>query len=211
MFVVGFATEDEIATLLKAGYDVEEAKGFGRVVGRESDSLMLPPAPSPSNTRAVAIFLDTSLAEVVHNNEHGSYNPDGFIDRGEHHKYDELAVWSELPLDEEFLRIVLLESRVMGKDVTVEPYKSWNNELAWRRTDKYLVSATEKTMSSEQVHGLQATVTRMQQAFSNQKDEMARRVRHHLCSHKTADGFDATVGVPVSGERWCNACKAQFD
>lgn len=31
------------------------------------------------------------------------------------------------------------------------------------------------------------------------------------CSHQYKDGRDATVGVPVSGERWCAHCGSQHD
>lgn len=31
------------------------------------------------------------------------------------------------------------------------------------------------------------------------------------CSHKYPDGTDASVGVPVSGERFCKTCGAQWD
>ena len=31
------------------------------------------------------------------------------------------------------------------------------------------------------------------------------------CSHKHMDGSDATIGVPVSAERFCRTCGAQFD
>lgn len=120
--------------------------------------------------------------------------------------------WPELQLDEEFLRIVLLESRVMGKDVTVEPYKSWNDELEWRRTDKYLArDAKDRPLSVEQVREWVRAIHRMDEVFSSTKDTLHQQIRNHLCSHKYADGTDATTGVPVSGERWCNACKAQFD
>lgn len=211
MFVVGFATRDEISQLEQDGYDVEDAAKFGRVVGSVHDSLMRAPDEGPSETRAVAVFVDTAVYDVLTSElapEHVDSPPIGKL---ECHKPDEAQGWPELPLDEEFLRIVLLQARVMGKDITVEPYKSWNNELAWRRTDKYMVGSTEKTMNVEQVYDLQATITRLSQAFSNQEVDMARRVRNHLCSHKRADGSDYTVGVPVSAERWCDACKAQFD
>jgi hypothetical protein len=119
------------------------------------------------------------------------------------------AKWPELPFDEEFLRIVLLEARVMGKDVTVEPYKTWNNELAWRRTDKYMAGGTEGTMNIEQVYELQATIVRMNQAFSNQKGLMAMHVRKHLCSHKDAASNTKAIGTG-QGADICPACGAQL-
>lgn len=211
MFVVGFATEDEIATLLKSGYDVEEAKGYGRVVGPEGNTLMLPPKPSPSGTRAVAIFLDASLNEVVRNHEHGSYNPDGFVDRGEHHRHGEERVWPELPFDEEFLRIVLLQSRLLGKDTTVEPFTSYQTELEWRRTDKHVLARVGERLSVEQVAARHRTLEILQRGYIDQQHLAGLQLRE-LCSHRyDDDGKDASSGVPVSGERWCRTCGSQYD
>jgi len=211
MFVLGHATEDEIAALMNNGYDVEEASGFGRVVGRESDTLMLPPEPSPSRTRAVVIFLDTTLTEVVHNNEHGSYNPDGFTDRGEHHKHGEERVWPELPFDEEFLRIILLQNRILGRDTTMEPFASYRDELEWRRTDKHVLETEGgKKLPVERIAERHRILANLRE-ISTEQNHLAARQLKELCSHKYEDGKDATAGVPVSGERWCRTCGSQFD
>lgn len=211
MFVVGFATEDEIADLLKAGYDIEEAKKFGRVVGHEADALILPPIPSPSGTQAIAIFLDASVAEVVNNNEHGSYDPAKSDERGERRKPGENPAWPELPFDEEFLRIVLLQNRILGKDTTVEPFTSYRDELEWRRTDKHIAQdMTGKKLSVEQVAEINRTVDAMLPVFTDQKNLKHHQLRQ-LCSHAYADGKDASSGVPVSGERWCRTCGSQYD
>ena len=171
---------------------------------------MLPPEPSPSNTRAIVIFIDDSLFNVTHNHEYGSY-ANACIPSGERHKPGEERVWPTLPLDEEFLRIVLLRSRIAGRDVTVEPYKSYRDELEWRRTDKYVVGDKGRPMTVEQVYDLLRVLNGMDVTLGGEKHAILTQVRHHLCSHKRADGTDATVGVPVSGERWCDACRAQFD
>jgi len=42
--------------------------------------------------------------------------------------------------------------------------------------------------------------------LTQEMGELSRR-----CSHKHRDGSDATVGVPVSGERFCRTCGGQFD
>lgn len=65
MFVVGFATEDEITILKREEWEVEDATKFGKVVDTVDGSLMLPPEPSPSNTRAVAVFVDASVYDVL--------------------------------------------------------------------------------------------------------------------------------------------------
>lgn len=127
-------------------------------------------------------------------------------------EFTEAGTWPELPLDEEFLRIVLLQSRISGQDVTVEPYKSYSDELEWRRTGKYTkFIGKEKTMNVTQVRDVVRQIHRMEDAFYGARETLMKRMRYYLCSHKHPDGSDATTGVPVSGERWCDACKAQFD
>lgn len=63
MFVTGFATEDEIVELMNRGWEVEDCKKFGPVVGTVNNSMMLP--PEGEGTRAVAVFVDASLFDVM--------------------------------------------------------------------------------------------------------------------------------------------------
>lgn len=214
MFIVGYATEAEIALLLERGWEVEDAAKMGRVVGEEAGSMMTAPMqPSPRNTQAVVVFVDASVAEALVALEGMGEEPGcvGPIEGRPIAVSSNGPNWPELPPDEEFLRIVLLESRTMGKDVTVEPYKSWDFELAWRRTDKYSLFIDKKPLNVAQVLELKNEYIRMEQAFRNQWELMNRLLRDRLCSHKRADGSDYTVGVPVSGESWCDACKALID
>lgn len=85
----------------------------------------------------------------------------------------ETAQWPELPFDEEFLRIVLLQARIMGKDITVEPYKSYNNELCWRRTDKYSMRIGKKPLTIEQASDAQIAILCLSYAFATHKINMA--------------------------------------
>lgn len=63
MYVVGFATEEEIKILQEQDWDVEDARRFGKVVGKEGDSLTLP--PEHPKTKAVVVFVDASIYDLL--------------------------------------------------------------------------------------------------------------------------------------------------
>lgn len=64
MYVIGYATEEEIAQMNELEIDVEPAEKYN-LVGRAGTSLLPPPGESPSNTKAVVVWLDASVIDVV--------------------------------------------------------------------------------------------------------------------------------------------------
>lgn len=68
MFVVGFATAVEIADLQDQGFEVEDAPEgcVGPSVEERSEGYLLTkPEPGPNGTKAVSIFLDAALYDVL--------------------------------------------------------------------------------------------------------------------------------------------------
>ena len=63
MYVVGFATEEEIKILKDQDWDVEDARRFGKVVGKEGDSLTLP--PNKRKVRAVAVYVEDNVFDLL--------------------------------------------------------------------------------------------------------------------------------------------------
>lgn len=68
MFIVGFATAVEIAHLQDQGFEVEDAPAgcVGPSIEERGEGFLLAkPEPGPRGTRAVAIFLDAALYDIV--------------------------------------------------------------------------------------------------------------------------------------------------
>lgn len=80
MFIVGYATAEEIDALEERGYEIEAADKFGCVApytaeenGFEAQGffvrgegyLMTKPEPGPSGTQAVAIFIDAAVYDML--------------------------------------------------------------------------------------------------------------------------------------------------
>lgn len=80
MFVLGFATADEIKKLEELGWDIEAASKFGVVAPYTADEanvedqgffvrgdgyLLTKPEPGPDETQAIAVFVDASLYRVL--------------------------------------------------------------------------------------------------------------------------------------------------
>ncbi len=77
MFIVGFATAGEISELEKQGFEIEDANQYGLVSAsserRDGDEgltgrsqyLLAKPESGPSDTRAVVVFIDEALYDVL--------------------------------------------------------------------------------------------------------------------------------------------------
>jgi hypothetical protein len=78
MYIVGFATAVEIADLEDQGLAVEDASYYGLVSPRTTDRsdgdaagtgrdsyLMAKPEPGPDGTKAITVFLDAALYDVM--------------------------------------------------------------------------------------------------------------------------------------------------
>jgi hypothetical protein len=63
MFVVGYATDAEIAELTERGWDVEPAERHG-LIGAEGTATLMT-APTIPGTSAVAIFVDASVSAML--------------------------------------------------------------------------------------------------------------------------------------------------
>lgn len=61
MFVIGYATDQEVELLTAQGWKVEDATTFKALVGDDENALMLP----PPNTKAVVIFVDITVYDAL--------------------------------------------------------------------------------------------------------------------------------------------------
>jgi hypothetical protein len=62
MFVVGFATKEEIEELEKRGWEVEPAEKYN-LIGDSDPYLM--EAPKSEDTKAIVIWVDSSVFDVM--------------------------------------------------------------------------------------------------------------------------------------------------
>lgn len=67
MFVAGYATEVEIAELMERGWEVEPAEKHGLIGPEGSASLMT--APTIEGTKAVVVFVDAALFDVMNGSD----------------------------------------------------------------------------------------------------------------------------------------------
>jgi hypothetical protein len=141
MFIAGYATEEEIAELEKRGWEIESAEGRDLVGPEDQGSAIMTPPDTPG-TRAVLIFADNSLFEVM----------SGF---------------------------------------------DWD-------LGSYPLNVSE-------VSALRARVKEQIAKLQSMLDPYGPTSISARCTHKYADGKDASSGVPVSGERWCACCGRQWD
>ena len=65
MFMVGFASDDEISKMTRAGYDVEPAEKYN-LCGQLENYLMLP--PEDNSHKAVVVWVDCSVFESLKDN-----------------------------------------------------------------------------------------------------------------------------------------------
>lgn len=66
MYVVGYATEQEVKELQAMDWDVEDARRYGQLMSEDDDSMITPPdASSPSGTRCVVVFVDAGVFDCL--------------------------------------------------------------------------------------------------------------------------------------------------
>lgn len=185
MFVVGFATHEEVLELEKAGWEVEDARKFGRLVGPEANTLMTEPTPGPAGTRAVVVFVDAAVRDVLGRELEGEdIQTVGNLERHE-------------PLPEP----------VCNCGTTTEGHPNFGSkshegycQISLKQHGFPYLPLNVFDWATEDV-AIQMEIEKLQE----------KRQRHRArCTHKMPGGSD--VRRPCGGdETWCDTCKQQFD
>lgn len=198
MFVIGFATADEIAILKREEWEVEDATRFSKVVDRVDGSLMLPPEPSPSNTQAVAIFVDASVFDVL--------RPRNLMAGDSHLDLEYKTKRLNAPEQHPPAIGEASAAPVCTCGVAKHGYKNHEGFCAVSLRDRGLPWQPLSTIEWEIEN------TRLREEEEQLLAEIRRKRDNHKfrCTHKHPDGTDLRAACG-GGETFCYTCRQQFD
>lgn len=188
MYIAGFATEEECREMEARGMEVEDAADF-KLTTAKDDPAYLMTAPTGQGTRAVVVFMDCALFDLVEE-----------LDPAEGSAYPQLSE------DEVAIRIALLKGALRAGVLDDELSMRLETELVWWRSKSREEAGKSSELTADEVEG---RVRALREAGDMLLTEAANGF-FSLCTHVRADGSSAKIGTS-NGESRCCACGNMFD